>query len=99
MDGTSKSGLLINNNDVQEFEGLNFKIKIESISSSVNNTRLCFLDTENNEISIPQQIKCNDVSDNRNIINKIPFLDTQSFLIEHLSFSSHQLILQPVSEV
>ncbi|CAG8453940.1 10933_t:CDS:2 [Diversispora eburnea] len=84
LENRNRSGFLINDNDVQEFEGLNFKIKIESIPSSVNNARLCFLDTNNNEISIPKQIICNDVSDNRNIINNIPFPGTQSFLIEHL---------------
>ncbi|CAG8768015.1 36160_t:CDS:1, partial [Racocetra persica] len=46
--------------DVQEFENLPFKIKIETIEGEDNSARLFFLNNQDKEDNIPEGIICVD---------------------------------------
>ena len=69
--------------DVQEFENISFKIKLESIDGEDNYARLFFFnDNSENEIEIPDGIICKDVTYKKSVIKK-PLPDTNYFLITH----------------
>src|SRR6266498_2963184 len=67
--------------DIQEFEGLPFKIKIIGLQDYKDVARLLFLDNNNNQMSIPPGIICKDITDG---IDCGPFPDTQVFLVKFL---------------
>ncbi|CAG8632966.1 2040_t:CDS:1, partial [Diversispora eburnea] len=75
-------GVLVESSNVQEFEGLDFKIKTETLPTEDNNTRLLFLDKNDKEIPVPEDIECKDVTSKKEVIKK-PLPHTQYFLITH----------------
>ncbi|RHZ66616.1 hypothetical protein Glove_306g85 [Diversispora epigaea] len=75
-------GELVESFNVQEFEGLDFKIKTETLPTEDNNTRLFFLNKNDEEIPIPEGIECKEVTSKKEVTKK-PLPHTQYFLITH----------------
>ncbi|CAG8775081.1 23809_t:CDS:2 [Gigaspora margarita] len=70
--------------DIQGFENLPFRIKVETIEGQENVARLFFLDKYNdNRINVPDGIMCKDVTFKHNTGLIPPLPDTQYFLIVH----------------
>src|SRR5579863_1293333 len=75
-------GTIIEDENIQEFEGLNFMIKVETLSTEDNNARLFFLDLNNREQNIPNGLICSDITyGNEFIKNRFP--GTQCFLLNY----------------
>src|SRR5438067_1162282 len=80
----NKNNELQHDHDIQEFENLPFRIKIETIPKYDNNARLLFLDKNKDiEITVPDGILCKDVTCNSNTAVIQPLPGTQYFLINH----------------
>ena len=77
-----RDGILIEGNNIQEFEGLHFKTKLETLPNEDNVGRLCFLNFNNEEIPVPVGLICKDVTNNNEIV-KAPLPFTQMFLISN----------------
>src|SRR5690242_7904984 len=78
----NNKGELQYDHDIQEFENLPFKIKIETIDGEDNCVRLFFLNNQDKEDNIPDGIICVDVTYKRKQ-RKYPFPGTNCFLITH----------------
>ncbi|CAG8689422.1 5844_t:CDS:2, partial [Racocetra fulgida] len=79
----NNKGELEYDHDVQEFENLPFKIKVETLKNEDNATRLFFFDYDpEKKIEVPEGIIVKDVTFARKII-KDPLPDTNYFLITH----------------
>ncbi|CAG8541438.1 3560_t:CDS:1, partial [Scutellospora calospora] len=79
-----KNGELEYNHDIQDFENLLFRIKIETLPNEENSARLFFVNkNDEKEITVPKGIKCKDVTFKKNVL-KSPLPLTQYFLITHL---------------
>jgi hypothetical protein len=79
-------GHIMEDEDIQVYDELGFKIKLETIPGSRNNARMIFLDLDDKKIPKPKLVSGEDISDP--LIDPIPmvlFPDTNNvFLLEHL---------------
>lgn len=70
--------------NIQDFENLPFRVKIETISGYDDVVRLIFLDKNNDTIiNVPDGIFCKDVTFKHNEGLTPPLPNTQYFLIVH----------------
>lgn len=76
----NKRGNVIYDFDIQDFEGLNFKIKVETIIDEEDYAKLSFVDKDNNPIDILFGIFCKDFS-NKKLKEKKPFSGCNFFLL------------------
>ncbi|CAJ0847096.1 12418_t:CDS:2 [Entrophospora sp. SA101] len=76
-------GNFVEDRNEQHFEGLDFRIKIETLPNEDYSARLFFINkNDDNEIPIPDGIVCKDVT-LRNEVIKYPLPLTNYFLINH----------------
>lgn len=75
---------LVHDKNIQEFEGLPFRIKVETIPKQDNVACLLFLDKNKDvEIDIPEGFFCKDVTFKYNTGLIPPYPSTQGFLLVH----------------
>ena len=102
IENRNDKGDIINDDDVQEFEGLNFKIKLETLECSLHNSRLIFLNMENEEIETLDNIIITNISSSYNEFQMFPLPSAKYYLIEHLQkyqvTYNYELIYQLNSE-
>ncbi|CAG8570547.1 13090_t:CDS:2 [Dentiscutata heterogama] len=107
LEKTNKSTgptIIFEDENIQSFEGLDFRIKLMTIPGYRNSARLLILSLENDEkdIPVPDGIRVVDVTDFTNPRDLSTFPGTNVFLIEHLYkyqiFYNHQSIYQIYSK-
>ncbi|CAG8642075.1 5869_t:CDS:1, partial [Dentiscutata heterogama] len=82
----TEPNIILEDEDIQKFEGLPFMIKLTTIQDSRNSACLFFINEKNNEkeSSIPSEIKIVDNTIFSAPFTVPPFPGTNSFLIDHL---------------
>ncbi|CAG8656459.1 7234_t:CDS:1 [Cetraspora pellucida] len=89
--------------NIQEFEDLNFRIKVQTIPGAKNTARLCFLDLENDnqEISKPDNVECKDITETQSNL-MVLFPSTNYYILEHIRnyqiFYNNESIFRTYSE-
>jgi hypothetical protein len=79
-----KDGKLKNDENVQKFENLPFRIKVETLPKEENSARIFLKEHEDEEIPIPHGITCVDITFKKKYIKKDPVVPGVNwFLITH----------------